>query len=174
MHKLVCVVFLPSFCVVVPGLYELFPMPISLQQQGELYSATPELVTRFCCDEPGAHTYVSIPPTEAISSPSPHVSCMRCIVSLSAGGEIRMETKVNLALREDASAKDRLQAMFQVRFPVWIGVRLPDISVPGGIKPGFNEGLKKASWKGPHAVDARALQLFSPLRGSFPFRLCVR
>ena len=29
--------------------------------------------------------------------------------------EIRMGTKINLALREDASAEDRLQAMFQVR-----------------------------------------------------------
>lgn len=28
----------------------------------------------------------------------------------------RMGTKVNLALREDASSDDRLQAMFQVRF----------------------------------------------------------
>lgn len=29
--------------------------------------------------------------------------------------EIRMGTKINLALREDASAEDRLQAMFQVQ-----------------------------------------------------------
>lgn len=66
------------------------------------------------------------------------------------GLKIRMETKVNLALREDASAKDRLQAMFQVRFPG----RLPAVSEywlcarreQGEIKT-------KACLDSPHGVD---------------------
>lgn len=110
-----CVVFWSSVCLSYRGHATLFWTPALkplLQQDARRIQQQRLFVPFFGCDKNHARAPTNTP-AEAIFSASTPTSrtCSSPFPSL-----LRMETKVNLALREDASAKDRLQAMFQVRF----------------------------------------------------------